>query len=478
MQAFSFLSLLSCVLLSLSLSSNVPSVQAGTVTADYAFARMLDNIGGASSTSAVPGNQVLKGAVIASPSTASPDYFYSWVRDSAMTMKVVIDSYLKGAHGVSRTLIDNWVQAEYVHQTNAMSSSSSLGEPKFNTDGSLFTGPWGRPQNDGPALRATALMKYARKIGLSDPLVSSKLYKSDLSQPSLIKSDLEFVAHHWQDSNFDLWEEVQATHFFTLAVQRRALVEGAEFANAMKDPGAATYYMQQASAIYSKLQSFWDSAANRIQAYQSTPSGFNRNGLDCSVLLASVHGWNQSSTSTGTNATFFGPGSDRVLATTRQYVDSFRGLYPINNNAAAPQSVGVGRYPSDIYDGVGTSEGNPWFLCTTTVAEILYDAKTLFARGGGVDVNVVNRAFFDQFLGGVAVGRYANTSTTYQKLVGGMGTMADGFMSIVNTHAYANGSLSEEFSRYNGYSVGARELTWSYAAWLSADAARSGRPVF
>ncbi|CAD6903866.1 unnamed protein product [Tilletia controversa] len=478
MQAVHFLSLLlSCLL---GLSSTTPAVRAGTVTADYAFARMLDNIGGASSTSAVPGKNVLRGAVIASPSTASPDYFYSWVRDSAMTMKVVIDSYIKGQHGVTRSLIDNWVGAEYVHQRNAMGSSSSLGEPKFNADGSLFTGPWGRPQNDGPALRATALMKYARTIGLSDPLIASKLYKSDLSQPSLIKSDLEYVAHHWQDPTFDLWEEVQATHFFTLAVQRRALAEGAEFATAMKDPGAASYYTQQASAIQSKLQTFWNASSHRIQAYQSTPASFNRDGLDCAVLLASVHGWNQSSAGAGTNPRWFGPASDRVLATTRQYVDSFRTLYPINKRASAPKSVGVGRYPSDIYDGVATSEGNPWFLCTTTVAEILYDARNLWEKevGGGLEVNEVNRAFFDQFLGGVGVGRYARGSGTYRKLVGGMVTMADGFMDIVNTHAYANGSLSEEFSRYDGFSVGARDLTWSYAAWLSADAARSGRPVF
>src|SRR5688500_16671266 len=30
-----------------------------------------------------------------------------------------------------------------------------LGEPKFQADGSAFNDPWGRPQNDGPAIRAT-----------------------------------------------------------------------------------------------------------------------------------------------------------------------------------------------------------------------------------------------------------------------------------------------------------------------------------
>ncbi|KAL9931498.1 hypothetical protein V8E36_009663 [Tilletia maclaganii] len=468
MQTARFLTFLSCALST--------GVSGGVVTADYAFARILDNIGGASAHSAVPG--VLKGSVIASPSTSKPDYFYAWTRDSAMTMKIVIQAFLDGKKGVSRSLIDAWVNAETIHLRNSLSSSSSLGEPKFNADGTLFTGPWGRPQNDGPALRATALMKYARKIGLEDPLVASKLYKSDLSKPSLIKSDLEYVAHHWQDSNFDLWEEVQATHFFTLAVQKRALAEGAEFATALKDPGAAAYYRKQAAAIDAKLQTFWNKTSNRIQAYQATPSDFNRVGLDCSVLLGSLHSWNQSTDANGLSSHEFGPGSDRTLATHRQYVDSFRTLYPLNKAAAAPQAVGVGRYAEDVYDGVDKSVGNPWFICTTTAAETLYNAQTLFRRAGTVKVNSVNRAFFDQFVEGVPVGSYAASTPTYKGLMGGMRTMADGFMELVNTHSYANGSLSEQYSRDDGSAVGARDLTWSYAAWLSSDASRRGKPVF
>lgn len=40
-------------------------------------------------------------------------------------------------------------------------STGGLGEPKFEVDGAAFTGSWGRPQRDGPALRATALIAYA-----------------------------------------------------------------------------------------------------------------------------------------------------------------------------------------------------------------------------------------------------------------------------------------------------------------------------
>src|SRR5438067_683903 len=32
------------------------------------------------------------------------------------------------------------------------------------------------------------------------------------------------------------------------------------------------------------------------------------------------------------------------------------------------------RYPEDVYDGVGTSLGNPWYLATTSMAELFYRA--------------------------------------------------------------------------------------------------------
>lgn len=127
------------VSLALLLSSTVPV--SSTVTPSYAFTRMTNNIGGATDPSQVPNVQL--GAVIASPSTASPDYFYSLVRDSSMTMKVYIDQLSKGKFGTSRSIVENWINAETVHQKNAAASQSgsSLGEPKFNVDGSLFTGP-------------------------------------------------------------------------------------------------------------------------------------------------------------------------------------------------------------------------------------------------------------------------------------------------------------------------------------------------
>lgn len=425
-------------------------------------------VGGASSNAGgnqVPGVQT--GAVIASPSTAGPNYLYSWVRDAALTMKVAVS---QGT--LDRTLLTNYANAEKVHQQNAASSSSGQGEPKFNPDGSLFTGPWGRPQNDSPALRASTLIAFAKRIGLTDPFTTGTLYKSDLNGGSVIKTDLEWVSHHWQDSCFDLWEEVQGTHFFTLMVQYRSLIDGAKFATSMDDSGAATYYNQQAAAIKSKLQTFWDSTKGYIQAYQGV-SG--RSGLDCSVMLGTLKGWDTTDKSAAVDATVFGPASDKVLATHKKYVDSFRSLYAINNNAAAPNAVGTGRYKEDVYDGNGTSQGNPWYICTLAAAEVLNTAVSVANTRGSLSVTSTSLPFYRQFSSSAAPGTFSSGSSQYTTLTSGMKAMANGFVNMVNSHSWPNGSLNEEFNRNTGYNQGARDLTWSYAAFVSNDLASQGK---
>ncbi len=56
-----------------------------------------------------------------------------------------------------------------------------------------------------------------------------------------------------------------------------------------------------------------------------------------------------------------------------------------------------------------------------------------------------------------------------------MKAMANGFVNIVQSHTQSNGSMNEEFSRNTGYNTGARDLTWSYAAFVSNDLASQGK---
>lgn len=96
--------------------------------------------------------------------------YYTWTRDSALTMKVLIDQFKNGDTALL-TVIEEYISAQAYIQTvsnpSGSLSSGGLGEPKFNVDESAYTGAWGRPQRDGPALRATALISFGQWLIVS-----------------------------------------------------------------------------------------------------------------------------------------------------------------------------------------------------------------------------------------------------------------------------------------------------------------------
>lgn len=88
--------------------------------------------------------------MIASPSTVNPDYLYTWVRDSSLVFKVLVDQFTLGEDTSLRGQIDDFFTAEaalqQVSNPSGTVTTGGLGEPKFNINGTAFTGAWGRPQ--------------------------------------------------------------------------------------------------------------------------------------------------------------------------------------------------------------------------------------------------------------------------------------------------------------------------------------------
>jgi glucoamylase len=84
------------------------------------------------------------GFLAASLSTHDPDYYYSWTRDSALSFRVLVDQL---ADAKSNSTLDNYIKDYVTYSKNAQTTSTvcnCLGEPKFNADGSSYTGAWGR----------------------------------------------------------------------------------------------------------------------------------------------------------------------------------------------------------------------------------------------------------------------------------------------------------------------------------------------
>lgn len=355
------------------------------------------------------------GAVIASPQRRDPDYFFHWVRDAALVMDVVMTDQRQAPSNVNAKNIQQYIDFSLFIQEQT--TLTDLGEPKYHVDGSSFNGPWGRPQNDSPALRALYLVRHAEhllKKGAT-PASLRSLYFPELPAHSLIKRDLEYVSHHWTEPGFDLWEEIKGMHFYTLMVTRQALLEGSKLARKFNDNGAAEHYAWQAVLVENRLDQFVTN--NHFVTTRDRVEGidYKHSNLDTCIILAFLH--------VGENG-YFRITDSRLARSIKLLEESFNRIYPVNNRGIS--ATALGRYPEDTYYG-----GNPWILTTAAVAEYHY--------------------------------RLAKSTGKARHL-----KLGDEYLERIRFHARNDGAMAEQWDRHTGYHISADELTWSHASFLTA----------
>lgn len=374
-------------------------------------------------------NITQQGAVMASPSHAHPDYYYHWTRDAAISMDLIEQWYEKNHDSELKERLFHYVSfTETSWKLRANEGYDILGEPKFYLDGAVYDKPWGRPQNDGAALVALTLSHFANELLKNNEhdYVREHLYSNTLvpEQMGLIKKALEYTAHHWQEKHFDLWEETYGFHFFSSVVQRQALIEGAALAHQLQDNAAGDYYQQQANQLSQQLLQHIDIEHQTILASVDATGPEKPQQLDSATLLA----------------TFYLKDNDPLKTLIRPYINNtanalnayFAAEYAINKHHDTPL---FGRYPKDTYDGYVTgSLGNPWVILTTVIARFYYQ-QALSAE---------------------------NPKNKQQLLAKG-----DAYLSRLKA-VLPDNHLSEQLNRDEGNSQGARDLTWSYQALLTA----------
>lgn len=155
-----------------------------------------------------------------------------------------------------------------------------LGEPKFEVDGKAFTGNWGRPQRDGPALRAITISNFINTEVKYNSSVSFDTYRDIFN--NIVRYDLDYVAAYWHQDGFDLWEEIKGKHFYTFMVQYSSLVAGSKIAKSMGYRDAASYYATQAEYMAAFIkEKFWNNTRGHlIETY-----GLEyRSGLDSALF--------------------------------------------------------------------------------------------------------------------------------------------------------------------------------------------------
>lgn len=372
-------------------------------------------------------------------------YFYHWVRDAGLVMDTAVNQYkvstdLKEKQRLEQKLHEYLKYSKHIQNLEAKTDLekekyTSLGEPKYNLDGTIFTGPWGRPQNDSPALRAISFINWAQALIKEGKInfVRQHLYDSKWPAESIIKKDLEYVAFHWRQPSFDLWEEIKGDHFYTRMVQRKTLVEGAKLAKLLGDQGAADWYTQEAKEIEKGILAFWDPLKGHFVATLNRMEGlsYKHSNIDTAVILGLLHGQ--------TDDHFLKFSDPRVQATMDKIISAFKHEYKINHDAKIP-GVAIGRYPEDEYAGAhsGYKQGNPWVLTTLAIAEAYYKAAAEMKAQN-------NKAQAQLFI-----------------------SKGDQFVDRVKYHANPDGSLSEQMNRNTGHMTSVEDLTWNYAAILTA----------
>jgi glucoamylase len=389
------------------------------------------------------------GAIVASPVLAAydpePDYFFHWYRDSAVVVDALrllaedtdlrIDTRGQFSDFVrfsltlgeldGRELVQapGWraqVTGDYLKYLRSDADLASVhgdsvaADTRLNPDGTLDVSSWARPQFDGPALRALALLRWIR----------SPCFEGVPPAPveALLRNDLAVVFKHWRDACFDIWEEEKGLHYYTLRVCAAALDNGADWLDA-RGSADAVRYRADAQSILRQLDGYWLAEEQYYRSRILESGERSAKELDIAVILATIHAAGDAATHSARDP--------RMHLTLARLETLFGDLYPINRDRDPAHAPAMGRYAGDVY-----FSGGAYFFSTFGAAEFYYcaapsaqDPHRLIARG-------------------------------------------DGFLRTAQAFTPQSGDLAEQFDQRTGEPRSARDLAWSYAAFISCIAAR------
>jgi glucoamylase len=388
------------------------------------------------------------GCVIAAPSFPAntsgidQDYVYNWTRDAAITAIEISAANQPTAPGSAVQPLIDYVNFAQTCQTNA---TPTLAHASFYVNG--FSRPW-TEQNDGPALQTVAILTAWSQLDAATQAVAK----------AVIETNLNYLLGVYMNPTTNLWEEHQGYSFFARAAQLKCFREIQGNMVGIQVPQGVTQAIDWLENT--GLPGHWD-GSKYISILSPTPSGYDPN-ID--IVCASIYG--------------AVPCTDtKLLATAALLRDQWANpnspsFYPING---ADQQLGLGpllgRYPGDTYDGdMGNHQDgeHPWALCTCNFAELYYTLGATIAKTGVVPFDQFSAPFFAQI--GVTA------STAPAAAVTSLNTAADAMLGAVIYHS-DHLELSEQFDGDSGYEKSVKNLTWSYAAFLSAARARTGQDV-
>jgi glucoamylase len=399
-----------------------------------------------------PGGCTAPGCVLASPSWPSypgnvapiiEDYVFNWTRDAAITMSVIL------SHAPAEIPSDgaSGLLASYVNfASTCQAGGGDIGQAHYTPEG----GPTGSAdESDGPALRIlTVLQGFA---GLDGP--------AQAIAGDVIAVDLAYLldSNRYQNPTWNLWEDTFGQSIFARSVQLAALNQVINGIPVPPTAQAAAAWLEQQIPLH------WSGAPGNYYVGILDPS---RGGGDLPApydpsidpILACVYGAGI-------------PADDpRLLSTAAQvraqWTEPAPTAYPINT-ADASLGIGpcIGRYNGDQYSGssLTSDTGHPWIVCTCGFAQLYYQLAAAIDNGTPVPTGPLAATFLSQV--------NITSTTTANDAASALRTAGDSMLQAVLYHSNRY-ELSEQFDQSTGYEISVSNLTWSYASFLSAIAAR------
>lgn len=373
-----------------------------------------------------------KGSVLASPAIADwnpePDYFFHWVRDAALVMRTVADLATQAPDDGERR---RWTQHFYdlvaFSLRLARLDCRNFVSPRDRTDPEFQK--FLRPEAEVRALSGDGLLGEPRfnadgtidVLRWSRPQYDGPALRAlaclrflgtggapgeDLS--ALLRLDLDFTARHAGLTCIGPWEEADenAHHYYVALVQLGALVHGRTF---MDVPA-----YEAEARLRAQLDRHW---SEEHQVYAAIWP-FRVDGRDDLIDSASLLGVLDADLPQGRHSVE----DPRVWQTFTALEELFAREFAINRGRAAPA---LGRSRRDRYFG-----GGAWYVATLAAASLCYQRAA-----GAREPALIARG--------------------------------DAYMATVRDLTPADGHLAEQVDRDTGAPASARDLTWSYAAFVA-----------
>lgn len=428
-----------------------------------------------------------RGSVLASPTigpAAKPDYFFHWLRDSAIVMDalalaiergdesraslrhlrdfVAFSRTISGLDGPSRLAAQGVGAtsdpelARYLRSEPELRSivgDRALAEARVNPDATLDSLKWARPQYDGPALRAATLMRRMA------------LFEQDAPQEAraLLRDDLACTLAHVDEPCYDIWEYRFGHHYHTRVVCLGALTGAQALAPDLGLEAEQAGLEGAIARLRHGLDHHWRSEEGfYLSAIKGTET-ISDLDLDSAVVLAVV----EAGIASGRHSVL----DPRVHATLARLEQLFEGEFPINAGLAPGEAPLIGRFRGDGYYG-----GGVFLFGALAAAQVYYRLAGHVRAEGNLPADADNRLFLERCgvsglgargpLVAFFVGEGRREAAARLRMRG------DSILRALARRLPEDGEMPEQLDKATGAPASARNLSWSYAAFISAVAAR------